>query len=55
MKNEIPGNAPCPCPRSCKRRGRCEECVTWHKEHKKHPPYCHKQPKPQDMQAEEEA
>lgn len=31
----------CPCKKEdCKRFGKCEECIDYHKMHKKYAPYC---------------
>ncbi len=37
-------NPQCPCKwKSCKRRGRCDECIAHHRTHPKHPlPFCQK-------------
>ena len=34
------GEDHCPCPASCKLHGKCVECVTVHRGHADHVPYC---------------
>ncbi|PKM74324.1 MAG: hypothetical protein CVU91_00190 [Firmicutes bacterium HGW-Firmicutes-16] len=46
----------CPCPKkNCPRHGKCDECRSYHAEHKKHPPYCEREKqkagKPDERQA----
>lgn len=35
------GTDTCNCVKvKCERRGKCAECMAYHEQHKKHPPYC---------------
>ncbi|MGX8710829.1 hypothetical protein [Clostridium sp. KNHs216] len=40
------GTDTCSCPRiNCERHGKCAECLEHHQSHKKHPPYCKREPR----------
>lgn len=38
------GTDTCNCPKiNCERHGKCAECLAYHENHKKYPPYCKRQ------------